>query len=93
MEKQIKELFVDVSELEAPKPFEEVIQLLKQVKSGEYIRMRHRKKPLPLFQFLQENGFDSCILESASSGNAVFWEIIIWIKDDKPVHDYCTRTF
>ena len=49
-----KEILIDVSEYVAPQPFEKVIELLSQMKTGEYIRMLHRKKPLPLLQFIQE---------------------------------------
>jgi len=51
------ELFIDVSEYEHPEPFEKVIELLLKMEQGQYVRMHHRKKPLPLLQFLQEHGF------------------------------------
>ena len=99
-----KELFIDVSEYEAPQPFEEVIQLLLKLKVGEYIRMLHRKKPLPLLQFLQENGFDFNVRQNqllsdneaplnAASNVNVLWEIIIWNKKDTSVNQYCLNTF
>ena len=89
MKQQPKELFIDVSEYDPPQPFEEVIQLLLKMKSGEYIRMLHRKKPLPLLQFIQENGFNFKIRQPDS----VAWEILIWNKKDLPVNEYCLNNF
>ncbi len=88
MSASVKELFIDVSDYEAPKPFEEVIQLLRQMTAGEYVRMQHRKKPLPLLEMLQENGFDFIVRQ-----NSTFWEIIIWFAKDQAVGDYCHGKF
>ncbi len=96
-----KELLIDVSEYEAPQPFEEVIQLLSQMKAGEYIRMLHRKKPLPLLQFLNENGYDykagtvqnKIDISEESSIDSVSWEIMIWSKKDSSVNEYCLNAF
>lgn len=94
MKEQPKELLIDVSEYDPPQPFEEVIQLLLQMKAGEYIRMLHRKKPLPLLQFLQDNGFDFKITHDESlSCDLVLWEIIIWDKKDTLVSQYCSKKF
>lgn len=84
-----KELLLDVSEYEAPQPFEKAVQLISQINTGEYIRMLHRKKPLPLIQLLQENGF-ACVIRTGLQNT---WEIIIWNKNDSPVNDYCTANF
>lgn len=88
MSAPVKELFIDVSDYEPPRPFEEVIQLLRQMIAGEYVLMRHRKKPLPLLEILQDNGFDFIVREK----NAL-WEIIIWYENDQPVRDYCSGKF
>lgn len=87
--KEPQELFIDVSEYEHPEPFEKVLQLLLNIKAGEYIRMQHRKKPLPLIQFMQSNGFD-CIIHSLPD---VPWEIIIWSKKDSDTEQYCLTQF
>lgn len=89
MDKSFQELFIDVSEYEHPVPFEKVIALLFKMKSGQYIRMHHRKKPLPLIQFLQENGFD-CMMHQSPD---ILWEIIIWNKKDIDVEQYCLTQF
>jgi hypothetical protein len=84
-----KELLIDVSEDEAPKPFEEVTKLLTTMADGEYVRVLHRKKPIPLIQLLQENGFECKIIP----GQSTTWEIIIWKKLDLTVNDFCSSTF
>ncbi len=83
------ELFIDVSELEQPDPFEKVTQLLGTMKKGEYVCMLHRKKPLPLIQMLLENGFD-CIVRPREQA---LWEIIIWYKKDSAVGQFCLSHF
>ncbi len=88
-DKKYQELFIDVSDYEHPKPLEKVMQLLFKMNRGEYIRMHHRKKPLPLIQFIQENGFD-CIIHQ---GSEIPWEIIIWHKTDIEVERYCLTQF
>jgi len=81
-----KELLIDVSEHEPPKPFDEVTKLISQLKQGEYIRMLHRKKPLPLIQLLEENGYQCKV----NQGQETAWEIIIWNKQDSLVNEYCS---
>jgi hypothetical protein len=80
-----KEILVDVSELEAPEPFEQVINAVLQLNAGEYICMLHRKKPLPLIQWLQEQGF-ACVFKTELQNH---WNIYIWNTKDSLVNDYC----
>ena len=89
LEEEVTELFIDVSEYEHPEPFEKVIQILQSMKKGQYIRMHHRKKPLPLLQLLQQQGFDFRIYQRAD----IPWEIIIWYKKNIDVAQYCLRRF
>ena len=89
LEKKYKQLFIDVSQYEQPKPFEKVIQLLLTIKKGQYICMHHRKEPLPLLQFLQEHGF--AFLSSEQQSHQ--WEVIIWNKKDKGLEKHCLTQF
>ncbi|MCU7940891.1 MAG: DUF2249 domain-containing protein [gamma proteobacterium symbiont of Bathyaustriella thionipta] len=93
MEKTItaeyKEIYIDVSGYEHPIPFDKVLELLFKLNRGEYIHMHHRKKPLPLIQFLYEQGFN-CVVFQNSDGS---WEIIIWHKKDTDVERYCLTRF
>jgi len=84
-----EEILINVSEDEAPIPFEKVSKRISQMKSGEYIRMLHRKKPLPLIQILQENGLKCIIMQ----GQHTAWEIIIWKKQDLVTNNYCSTHF
>lgn len=84
-----RELLIDVSEDEPPKPFDIVLQQVERLKKGEYIRMLHRKQPLPLIQILEENGYECKIF----SGRQTEWEIIIWHKQDLLTHEFCTLSF
>ena len=85
----LKELLINVSEEEPPKPFDDVTELIDQMKAGEYIRMLHRKKPLPLIQLLHDNGFECKIKQ----GQSTAWEIIIWKKQDTIADNYCSTAF
>ena len=73
-----EEILIDVSELEAPEPFEKVVALVSAMKPGQYIRMLHRKQPLPLIQMLEDNGYACRAIEHQPSD----WEILIWNKSD-----------
>ena len=89
MKSQPLELIVDVSDEEAPKPFELVLERIAQLNQGEYIRMLHRKQPLPLIQVLEKNGY-GCKM---SPGQQSQWEIIIWNKQDILADKFCTSGF
>jgi hypothetical protein len=84
-----QELLIDVSKEEAPKPFDIILERIEQLKKNQYLRMLHRKKPLPLIQMLEENGFVCKLI----SGQQTKWEIIIWNKDDSFTHSYCSNHF
>ena len=84
-----QEVFIDVSEEEAPKPFEIVLEQIAQLKNRQYIRMLHRKKPLPLIQILETNGF-SCRM---FSGEQTEWEVLIWNKQDSFTQKFCANFF
>ena len=84
-----KEQLIDVSELEPPEPFEAVLKLIDKIGAGEYIRMIHRKQPLPLIELLESRGFECAIKQGTKSE----WDIIIWHKSDKLVNDFCQKHF
>ena len=85
----VREIVVDVSDLEAPQPFEVVLKQLKRLGSGEYIRMLHRKQPLPLLQVLEENGYAAVMRK----GDHIPWEIFIWNTADPLSNEYCRSRF
>lgn len=79
-----QELLIDVSEFDPPKPFQDVVQLVLNMKKGQYIRMLHRKKPYPLLEMLQKEGY-MCVVKAGKNSQ---WEVIIWNKNDSFVNDY-----
>ncbi len=84
-----REIILDVSELEPPQPFEEALKQLRKLPAGAYLRMLHRKQPLPLIQLLHENGY----VVSMSNDPSGRWEIIIWNKSDPVSAAYCDTQF
>lgn len=74
----LHEQFLDVSELEAPEPFERATALLLQMKPGEYLRLLHRRVPYPLFDFCKQLSLTYAVVE----GTSCAWEIIIYFVDD-----------
>ncbi len=84
-----REIILDVSELEPPQPFEEVLKQLRKLQAGEYIKMLHRKQPLPLIQLLHENGYAVSMSNSPSG----LWEIIIWKMSDPVSAADCNTQF
>ncbi len=84
-----REIVVDVSDLEAPQPFEVVLKQLKILGPGEYIHMLHRKQPLPLLQVLEENGYAAVM----HKGDSRPWEIFIWNTADPLSNEYCRSHF
>ena len=85
----VREVVIDVSELEAPQPFEEVLRQIKRLRPGEYIHMLHRKQPLPLLQLLEENGYVAVMRK----GDKRPWEIYIWNTSDPLSSEYCRNHF
>ena len=49
-----KERYLDVSELEAPKPLIEALRAIEQLDNKEILLFKHRMKPLHLFDRLRE---------------------------------------
>ena len=82
-----KELFINVSELEAPEPFSEILYLTKELKQNSYIRVVHRKEPFPLYDILHENGFDFYTVKMSNSK----FNIFIWQSSDIATANYCQK--
>jgi len=74
-----QEHVLDVSDLEAPEPMEQVLSFLENLKCGEYLRMLHRREPFPLYAILKERGFAFDIF----FGKSTNFEILIWHCHDQ----------
>ncbi len=82
-----KEIFLDVSELEAPEPFTEIIKLTKKLTRYSYLRIIHHREPFPLYSVLQENGFDFYTKKESGSE----YTILIWVASDITTANYCKK--
>ncbi|MFK5984166.1 MAG: hypothetical protein QM479_01895 [Pseudomonadota bacterium] len=81
------EILVDVSDLEAPEPFTEVLSVLTKLQKKAYIRMLHRQQPFPLYDVLRENNLDYCVFEPTSLHTK--YTILIWLAADIETAKHC----
>ena len=72
------EKYLDASDMEPPRPFEEAVKLLAQLQPGEFLRMSHRQIPYPLFDYCREHAFVYRLLPGATAR----YDILIWHEDD-----------
>jgi uncharacterized protein (DUF2249 family) len=63
-----------VREFEHPVPFEKVVSAYSKMQVGDMIHMIHRKKPVPLFEFLTKQPSTSFNYEQDNDG---IWHIYI----------------
>jgi len=80
-----RERVLDVSELEAPEPFREALAAIGELGEGEYLCMRHRREPFPLYESLTELGFAYRVRK----GDRTRYEILIWRADDRALTAHC----
>jgi hypothetical protein len=81
----IKELLLDVSDLEAPEPLTKIIYLINKLELLSYLRVIHRKEPFPLYSILHENGFDYKAIKMHNSE----YTILIWRVSDIETANHC----
>ena len=74
---------LDVSELPAPEPMQRVLSELGRLGPGEFLRVRHRREPFPLYAMLGDLGCVHRARRLLSSGRAAeAFEILVWRADD-----------
>ena len=73
-----KEYLFDASDMEPPEPLIRTLALADDLRAGDYLRFRHRREPIPLYDNLQQRGF--LFITCAVSDDA--YEVFIWRKDD-----------
>lgn len=78
-------IHLDVSELEAPEPMSVILNELHQLKSDTALRIRHRKRPLPLYSLLQEMGLAYHCVELDVCELVIY----IWPQDDQLLGEFC----
>ncbi len=82
----MKEIIVDVRELEPPRPLEVVLEAALSLKENEFIKMIHRQRPNLLFPLLEKRDFEFIIQEN---DELVF--IFIWPKNNTELKKYIER--
>jgi uncharacterized protein (DUF2249 family) len=51
------EQHIDVSDLDPPEPLERILDSLADLPSGQWLRVTHRRDPLPLYRMLKDMGY------------------------------------
>jgi hypothetical protein len=69
---------VDVSELEPPEPMTVALATLRDLAPDEYLVLRHRREPIPLYAMLTGLGFAWRL----RTGSVTAFEVLIWRKAD-----------
>ena len=70
---------LDVSDLPPVEPMERILEALQGLGAGDWLRVKHRLQPYPLYNLLREAGFAWL----ASSKGPTEFEIRIWRQGDK----------
>ena len=73
-----KEYLMDATDMEPPEPLIHTLEMLGDLKEGDYLRFLHRREPLPLYDNLNQAGFS--YITCADSD--VAYEVFISNKDD-----------
>lgn len=73
----MKKIFLDAREMEHPKPLELAMSTLKDMDNKSYLYMLHRKEPVPLIDFAQEQHFQVLRHQDAKGE----WHILIAKND------------
>ena len=70
----MEQVNLDVSELPAPEPFEQITLALVALTKEQYLKVSHRKQPLPLYRALPVNGYEFHV----QKGSKQAFDIFIW---------------
>ena len=74
------EKMIDVSDLEPPEPMERILDQLADMRPDDWLRVRHRREPFPLYNLLKGMGYRW----STRRGETTAYEIYIWPEDQPP---------
>ena len=74
------ERVLDVSDLEPPEPLGRILDALDHLGAGDWLHVRHRREPFPLYGFLQRLGY---AWRTERTGEASF-DILIWPATGQP---------
>lgn len=80
----MSEQSIDVSALEPPEPLERILDALADLPDGDWLRVLHRRDPVPLYRMLLQMGY-RWHTDSPAPGR---FEILIWPQEmDDPRGD------
>ncbi|MDX1593971.1 MAG: DUF2249 domain-containing protein [Gammaproteobacteria bacterium] len=74
-----REIRLDVSGLEPCEPLERTLAAAEALGPGEYLRVLHRREPLPLFPLLEQLG---CAWH-CRPGTETAYEVLVWRRGDE----------
>lgn len=77
---------LDVSNLEPPQPMQVITQALAKLNAGEILRVSHRRKPVPLFELIQQE-YSYFHTELNEEEHLIFF----WKIDDEYIQDEIGR--
>jgi uncharacterized protein (DUF2249 family) len=66
-------ILLDVSELEPPQPMHQIIAALKQLQTGDVLVVKHRRKPIPLFEVIEGQYHYKCRQIAEGHFQLLFW--------------------
>ena len=69
------EQILDVSDLEPPEPMERILDTLADIPEDDWLLVRHRRDPVPLYRILTDMGYQ-WRTERLAPGR---FEILIWL--------------
>ncbi len=70
-----------------PEPLQQATAILQNLRYGQYLRMRHRRLPYPLFDLSAQMAIEHCHFP----GNGGNWEIFFWRDDDATTAARCRQ--
>lgn len=83
----VEEISLDVREMEPPEPYELATSTLRDLKPGQYIRMISVRRPIMLYPWLEEQGFN----EDTRQRDEDLFDIYIWAIADTETGDALTN--
>ncbi|MGF1694378.1 DUF2249 domain-containing protein [Vibrio lamellibrachiae] len=66
---------LDVSELEPPQPMHQITAALQKLNAGEVLAVKHRRKPVPLFEMIAARFEYLCDEVTPSHFQLYFWRV------------------
>ena len=72
------EYLLNAVDMEPPEPFVRTMEMIQDLQPGDYLRLRHRREPFPLYDNLNQSGFSFI----TCTGGDVEYDVFIWSKED-----------